>query len=130
MPLSDLTRRTLAQVDPGVAAAVRRVLDAMTALGHPMVAYDGRRTLAQQQALYARGRTRPGPVVTQVDGVRVKSRHQVGLAVDCAFLGPDGGSLTWDGPWDAYGTCAEVVGLTWGGRWVSLVDRPHVEARR
>ena len=38
-------------------------------------------------------------------------------------------------PWAAkgyqlYGEMAEVVGLTWGGRWKSIVDLGHVELRR
>lgn len=47
----------------------------------------GVRTTAQQQALYAQGRTKPGAKVTNADGVRNKSNHQVkadgfGHAVD------------------------------------------------
>lgn len=43
---------------------------------------DGLRTVAQQQALYAKGRTKPGGVVTNADGVKLKSNHQGGKAVD------------------------------------------------
>lgn len=48
---------------------------------------DGVRTVAQQKALYAKGRTAPGSVVTNADGVRSKSNHQpkadgLGYAVD------------------------------------------------
>lgn len=48
---------------------------------------DGVRSTAQQQALYAKGRTKPGGIVTNADGIKGKSNHQVksdghGWAVD------------------------------------------------
>lgn len=48
---------------------------------------DGLRTTAMQQALYAKGRTAPGEIVTRADGIHIKSNHQVkadgwGHAVD------------------------------------------------
>lgn len=125
------TADTLASLEPAFAAKVQKVLAAMAALGHPMVAYDGRRTTEQQAKLYAQGRTAPGRIVTHADGVKKRSRHQDGVAVDCAFLQlkPGGWTLTWTGPWPAYGACGEAVGLVWGGRWVSPVDHPHLEQR-
>lgn len=55
---------------------------------------DGVRTLEQQKALYAQGRTKLGPIVTYADGVKNKSNHQVkadgyGHAIDLYpfFLG-------------------------------------------
>jgi peptidoglycan L-alanyl-D-glutamate endopeptidase CwlK len=42
----------------------------------------GFRTQAEQQALYAQGRTIPGDIVTKADGVIHKSNHQSGEAVD------------------------------------------------
>ena len=29
--------------------------------------------------------------------------------------------------WAAFGACVESQGLVWGGRWLTIVDRPHVE---
>ena len=37
----------------------------------------GLRTTQEQQALYAQGRTTPGPIVTNLDGIIKRSRHQV-----------------------------------------------------
>lgn len=128
MSPDERTARTLATVDPVLADKVRLVLAAMGALQQPMVATDGRRTTAQQQRLYAQGRTKPGRIVTHLDGVTKRSRHQDGRAVDCCFVTQDGATWqpNWTGPWEAYGACAEALGLTWGGRW-RLRDRPHVE---
>lgn len=116
----------LAGVDPEVATRVQRVLDAMAALGFPMVVTAGLRTVEQQQALYAQGRTAPGRIVTYADGVRKPSHHQSGRAVDCVFLVDGKPSWAEGHPWAAYGACAEAVGLTWGGRW-KMRDLPHVE---
>jgi peptidoglycan L-alanyl-D-glutamate endopeptidase CwlK len=54
---------------------------------------EGVRTLARQQELYAKGRTTPGPVVTNT----MKSRHLTGHAVDLAPIQPDG-SINWNDP--------------------------------
>jgi peptidoglycan L-alanyl-D-glutamate endopeptidase CwlK len=116
----------LAGVDPAVATRVQRVLDAMAALGFPMMVVAGLRTVAEQQALYARGRTAPGRIVTYADGVTKPSHHQSGRAVDCVFLADGKPSWAEGHPWAAYGACAEAVGLVWGGRW-RMRDLPHVE---
>ena len=106
----------------------------MAELGHPMMVTDGVRTTEQQQALYAKGRTAPGPMVTYVDGVKVKSNHQAkadgyGHAVDCCFL--KDGKPSWDPshPWRLYGEMAAALGLQWGGFWTRFVDRPHIELK-
>lgn len=123
---------------PRLVAKVTLVLDVMDQLGHPMIVTDGVRTTAQQQALFALGRTKPGKIVTRADGVINRSNHQVwndgfGHAVDCTFvvdLDGDGAmdDPTWDEkrPWELYGVVAESQGLSWGGRWKSP-DKPHVE---
>lgn len=128
---------------PSLVAAVTVVLDVMDRLGHPMVVTDGVRTLVQQQALYAQGRTTPGKIVTYANGVARpigtgKSNHQVwadgfGHAVDCTFvvdLDADGDmdDPTWDErrPWRLYGEVAKSQGLKWGGDW-TRPDKPHVE---
>lgn len=115
---------------------IRRVLEAMSALGFPMKVTSGLRTVGQQQALYASGRTRPGPIVTHADGVLKVSNHQagsdgVGAAVDCAFQGPDP-YLAKDARqsatlWACYGAMVEAVGLVWGGRFSTISDRTHAE---
>jgi peptidoglycan L-alanyl-D-glutamate endopeptidase CwlK len=109
---------------------VDRVLAAMAALGAPMKIVQGLRTVEEQQALFAQGRTKPGKKVTNCDGVRKKSNHQassdgLGRAVDCAFV--KDGKVVWEGPWEKYGAAARAEGLIWGGDWKGLIDRPHIE---
>jgi hypothetical protein len=114
-----------------------RVWAAMAALGFPMMPTDGVRTAEAQAALYAQGRTKPGHIVTNCDGVTTKSNHQVkddgvGHAVDCAFLDANG-QPSWEDhfPWSAYGEAAKAVGLIWGIHLnATTIDRPHVELPR
>jgi len=59
----------------------------------------GVRTLAEQQALYAQGRTTKGSIVTNADGVKSKSNHQVksdgyGHAID--FVPYVNGKVDWN----------------------------------
>jgi peptidoglycan L-alanyl-D-glutamate endopeptidase CwlK len=119
-------------VHPALIARVTKILDAMEALGFPMLVTDGLRTVEQQQALYAKGRTAPGQIVTYADGVRKRSNHQAhadgyGHAMDLAFSVNGQPSWAEDHPWEVFGAMARAVGLTWGGDFKRLVDRPHVE---
>lgn len=119
----DLER--LKGVHPELVRRLSPILD-----GLKMVVIQGVRTVAQQQALYAQGRTAPGAIVTYKDGVVHKSNHQphddgYGHAVDCGFYGPDPFAESHD--WEAYGRAVEAAGLRWGGHFHGLVDRPHAE---
>lgn len=119
-------------VHPELVEKVKRILYACAELGHPMMVTSGVRTDAEQQALYAIGRTKPGRRVTNLDGINKRSNHQTkadgyGHAVDCAFLVNGKPSWAEHHPWALYGLMAESQGLIWGGRWTTLVDRPHIE---
>lgn len=90
----------------------------------------GLRTEAQQVALYAQGRTKPGPIVTECDGIKKRSNHQAqsdgyGHAVDLCF--DDKEPFAEKHPWELYGKTVRAFGLTWGGDWHSPYDRPHME---
>jgi len=117
----------LAGVHPALGLNVRKVFAAMEALGFHMIVTDGLRTTQQQKALYAKGRTLPGPIVTHADGDVKKSKHQEGRAVDCCFL--INGQPSWADtlPWALYGQMANVLGCNWGGDWETFKDKPHIE---
>lgn len=72
------------------------------------------RTLAEQAALYAQGRTAPGPVVT--DARPGTSAHNYGLAIDVAII--VNGKLDWSGTsavWKQVGALGVATGLEWAG---------------
>jgi peptidoglycan L-alanyl-D-glutamate endopeptidase CwlK len=88
------------------------------------------RNVEEQQALYAQGRTSPGPIVTQCDGVIIKSKHNStpSLALDFAVL--IAGKLTWDvSEYAAVGKIAQDIGLVWGGSWPTFPDAVHLEVK-
>jgi hypothetical protein len=90
------------------------------------------RSQTKQAELYAQGRTAPGQIVTQIDGVTRKSRHMVypSQAVDVAIdydPGP-GKHLSWDtAAYQPLGPLCEKHGLVWGGSWHGFKDYPHIE---
>jgi len=83
----------------------------------------GYRSVAEQNRLYAQGRTTPGKKVTNARGGY--SWHNFALAADYAFI--VNGKVTWNGPWNVFGKTARECGLEWGGDFKSIVDRPHVQ---
>lgn len=117
---------------PELEKKVQMILSAMDTLGFPMRVTQGVRTAEEQAELFAQGRTKPGKIVTNCDGVLKRSRHQVasdgwGHAVDCAFLTNGMPDWSLSLPWRLYGEMGKALGLTWGGDWKTLVDRPHLE---
>lgn len=85
------------------------------------------RTVEEQDALYALGRTRPGRIVTNAPGRSYSSYHQWGTAFD---IFRDDGKGAYDesgGFFNKAGAAGEKVGLEWGGRWKSIVDKPHFQ---
>lgn len=87
---------------------------------------DGHRTAAQQNALYAQGRTKPGKIVTNARAGQ--SLHNYGVAFDMFITNKNGTSASWDtAKLNQAGRMAEQLGFEWGGRWKSIVDRPHIQ---
>lgn len=92
------------------------------------------RTKAEQDALYAQGRTTPGNIITNAKGSTYSSQHQWGIAIDFYIdMDVDGDGSKKDdafnnstGLFDRVGKIAKSIGLGWGGDWTSFKDRPHV----
>ena len=94
----------------------------------------GLRTFAEQDALYAQGRTKPGKKVTNAKGGQ--SIHNYGLAVDIVLI-LDGKTASWDeksdfdrdqqSDWIEVVTEFKRAGFSWGGDWRTFKDMPHFE---
>lgn len=92
------------------------------------------RTRAEQDALYAQGRTKPGSIVTNAKGSTYSSQHQWGIAIDFYLdMDVDGDGSKKDdafndstGLFGRVGAIAKSIGLGWGGDWTSIKDKPHV----
>lgn len=120
------TIKRLSQVHPLLRQKAEAVIAQLAAEGLTVEVVSGLRTADEQNALYAQGRTKPGPKVTYAKAWQ--SNHNYGLAVDfCPFVNskPD-----WNAPravWKRIGEAAERQGLEWGGRWAKFRDMPHVQ---
>jgi peptidoglycan L-alanyl-D-glutamate endopeptidase CwlK len=87
----------------------------------------GTRTFAEQDAIFAKGRTAPGPRVTNARGGF--SNHNYGIAVDIGLF--KGKEYLTSSPF--YKEIGDVVALfpqlEWGGSWKTITDEPHVQYR-
>lgn len=85
------------------------------------------RTKAEQDALYAKGRTEKGSIVTNAKGSTYSSMHQWGVAFDFYRNDGKGAYKDTDGFFTKVGEIGKSLGLEWGGNWKSLVDKPHFQ---
>lgn len=95
--------------------------------GYEMALIEGYRSPERQEELAGMG--------THVTNAGAfQSYHQYGLAADSAFYRDGKIVISEKDPWamrgyELFGETAELVGLTWGGRW-KMMDFGHVELRR
>jgi peptidoglycan L-alanyl-D-glutamate endopeptidase CwlK len=115
-------------LDPDFKAQIEQLLMAVESLtGLQWVCTDGRRTMAEQDKLFAQGRTKPGKVVTKAPPG--SSAHNYGLAVDLWPLDKDR-DIWWEAPAKTFKPLADLavdMGLTAGYYFQSIFDAPHVE---
>ena len=117
------SEKNLATVQPVLQKLGRELLRRLAAEGLTFKVTSGNRTQAEQDALYAQGRTTPGAKVTWTR----RSRHIGGRAIDITLFQGDRNPV-WDSRhYDRAGQIGEELGLVWGGRWKRTPDRPHFE---
>lgn len=90
---------------------------------------DGRRTMAQQRAIYSQGRTTPGKVVSNAKPGQ--SAHNFGYAVDLWPM--KGDDFDWGASAKTFKVMADIareMGLTSGYYFKSIFDAPHIESPR
>jgi peptidoglycan L-alanyl-D-glutamate endopeptidase CwlK len=84
------------------------------------------RSIAEQDALYAQSRTKPGKRVTNAKGG--SSAHNFGYALD--FVPLIGGKPNWTPGSNHYLRCvriAEECGMESASKWKSLKEWPHLQ---
>jgi len=121
MPVDQRTFDQVTSLDQEVAVRAAWLIYVMGLYGAHVHVTEGLRTAERQQALYAQGRTAPGPIITKT----LASRHLTGRAFDIDFVGIAPGLVpqVW---WDFAGLVGEWLDLRWGGRW-ALRDFRHFE---
>lgn len=122
----DHIRTLLPEVKPYARALVHKA----AAAGITIKVIGGTRSYAEQDALYAQGRTAPGKIVTKARGG--ESNHNFGLAFDIGVF--EGGRYLTGEPADvaryqAVGVLGLELGLDWGGTWTNFEDLPHFQLR-
>ena len=83
------------------------------------------RSSEEQDALYAKGRTTPGNVVTNAKGGQ--SMHNWKVALD--FCPVKNGVAQWNDKvlFTRIGQIGKSCGFEWGGDWESFLDLPHLQ---
>ena len=104
----------------------RALVQKAAANGIQIKVLSGLRSYAEQDALYAQGRTASGNIVTNARGGY--SNHNFGIAFDIGVF--EGNRYLTSSPkYKAVGALGMDLGLEWGGSWKSIVDEPHFQLR-
>lgn len=115
-------------VYPKLWAAGKTLLEACAVRGASYWAISGYRSIPEQNALYAQGRTKPGQIVTKARGGY--SFHNQGLALDFALDGDvtrAGLQPRWNRQdYQILAEEAQKLGLEAGYFW-KFQDNPHVQ---
>jgi len=131
---NEVKEEPIATLHPIVAAKQAELIEKTSKLGITILITDGLRTSEDQNALYEKGRSKGGSIVTNVKGGH--SYHNYGLAIDFALRTKDGDviwDLEYDGnhngesDWMEVVAVAKKLGFTWGGDWASFRDYPHLQ---
>lgn len=122
--------REISALRPGTQAKAISFIRLCKLAGIDVIVTCTLRSAVEQEALYARGRTTDGPIVTYAKPGT--SLHETGRAFDVVPLrhgkpvwGTTGVDLAL---WQQIGAYGEQTGLEWGGHWTSRFrDYPHFQ---
>ena len=122
-----MSSRNLADLRPEVRPLVDKFLAACIAAGIDVLVTCVYRSGAEQNALYAQGRTTPGLKVTNAQAGQ--SAHNFGLAIDVVPI--VNGKPDWDGMdpvWQQIGSIGQAAGLEWyGAPGQPFPELPHFQ---
>jgi peptidoglycan LD-endopeptidase CwlK len=132
-----MASRDIFHLHPIMQGKARQLIAKAELKGVQILIYCTYRSTAEQNILYAKGRTSPGQVLTWAKGGESKHNHTengvpAALAFDCVptLHGRPMWNLTPETHkmWLILGKIALDVGLEWGGFWSKKkTDRPHFQ---
>jgi len=126
-PVDARSEGVISHLQPQVQPLARTLVHKAAAQGITIKVISGLRTYAEQDALYAEGRTIPGTTIV-TNATAGHSNHNFGLAFDIGVF--DGIKYIDESPdYKTVGAIGVSIGLTWGGNWTSIQDEPHFELR-
>jgi len=114
----------LKEIHPELARRIIQLDQLLPSLSLQVTA--GMRTWAQEDNLYAQGRTKPGEIVTNTPGGY--SAHNFGYAVDLVPEDIMPGQPDWNlshPAWQKLLATAPSCGLAEGAKWCHIKDNPH-----
>lgn len=125
-PVDHRSEKVITTLLPEVQPMARALVQKAALGGIRIKVISGLRTYAEQDALYARGRTAPGSIVTNARAGY--SNHNFGIAFDVGVF--ERNTYLDDSPkYKAVGVLGTDLGLEWGGNWKTIVDQPHLQLR-
>lgn len=122
--------RDITLLHPELQAIIKSFLAGCQKAGLPVLVVETLRTAAEQDALYAQGRTKPGAIVTQCKGSDFSSCHQWGIAFDFCRNVKGAEYSDADGFFGKAAAVGKTMGLDWGGDWTGFTDKPHLQMRK
>ena len=127
MAIDFRSTKNIATLHPQLQPVATKLIELAQAKGINVKVICGTRTYAEQNELYAQGRTKPGKVVTKAKGG--ESIHNFGLAFDVGIFSADGKTYHDEHrDYKAVGLIGQQLGLEWGGNW-KFVDEPHFQLK-
>jgi peptidoglycan LD-endopeptidase CwlK len=125
MAIDERSARNIATLAPTVRPLAEKLIETAKAAGINAKVISGTRTYAEQNAIYAQGRTTPGKIVTKARAGQ--SWHNFGIAFDIGIFSADGKTYYGESKdYKTVGKMGEALGLEWGGSW-KFVDEPHFQ---
>lgn len=129
--LEGISLARLKLVMPALSSKIQELAARLSSEGIFIRVVQGMRSVEEQDALYAQGRTTPGKIVTNCRGGF--SYHNYGLAVDCVpsvggfemLYAPD-----WNAnhpTWQRMTAVGKQLGLEAGALWRTFPDHPHFQ---
>ncbi len=120
------SEKNIATLLPEVQPEARALVQKAALNGIRIKIISALRTFAEQDELFAQGRTKPGKKVTNARGGF--SNHNFGIAFDVGVF--EGNKyLPESVKYKAVGVLGTDLGLEWGGNWKTIVDQPHFQLR-
>ncbi len=123
----------IAKLHPRMRPFARALIEKAAGQGIIIKVTSGTRSFAEQDELFAQGRTKGGEKVTNAKGGF--SNHNFGIAIDVTiFKGSDdpekAKTPVFESPlYKVIGALGTDLGLEWGGNWKTIVDEPHFQLR-
>lgn len=118
------SEKLINKLHPKVRDKIRAFINEAEKQGMKLKVTSTLRTYAEQDKLYAQGRTTKGGIVTKARGGY--SWHNFSVATDIVPI--ENGKANYGSKnWAKIGALGKTFGLEWGGDWKSFVDKPHFQ---